>query len=128
MTNLTLIDASTGECAAPAVANFDDFWLLYPRRVARKDAFKAWHRLTPAQQLQAMVAIVAWRKEWAKREIEFVPHAATWLNGWRFDDELPVAPSSGAASHQPAQLPEQGAKTEMPQHVRDLIAKMKGRK
>ncbi len=77
---------------------FDDFWLLYPRHIARKDASRAWTRLRPEDQVAALVALVLWRKIWLKRgELDYVPHAATWLNAERWTDE-PPAPINGATS------------------------------
>src|SRR6185369_6134585 len=77
---------------------FDDVWLLYPKHVARKAAAHAWNRLKPEDQVAALVAAITWRRIWLKRgEIDFVPHAATWLNGERWTDDLPGVPMNGAA-------------------------------
>ena len=111
-----------------AAPSFEDFWLLYPRRVAKKDAWKAWGKLTPDQHLQAVVACASWRRIWAGMELNFIPHPATWLNGWRFEDELPTAVTVSAAAHQPAVLPKDDApRGAMPDNVRAMIARMKGK-
>ncbi len=115
---------------APVVdaVTFDDFWLLYPRRVAKLDARKAWARLSSVQCVECLTALVAWRRLWmARGELEFVPHAATWLRGERWEDELPtpVASTSTHQSHQTANLPSLNARTAMPDHVRDLLAKLR---
>lgn len=68
---------------------FDDFWLMYPRKVAKKAARKEWDRLTPTQQMDALVALLDWRKVFANRDEEKVPHGSTWLHGERWEDELP---------------------------------------
>jgi DNA replication protein DnaC len=102
--------------------DFDDFWLLYPRRVAKKDARKAWDRLTPSNQLAALVAIASWRSIYLAREPDRIPHAATWLNGERWEDELP---QSMHASHVPAEVPAAGPKSAMPESVRALIARLR---
>jgi hypothetical protein len=116
----------TGEIL-DAAPDFSDFWLLYPRRVARKDAITAWMKLTPNQQIQAVVAMVDWRRVWAKKDLDYVPHAATWLNGWRFEDELPVDPTVSCSAHVAADIPEQTARTSMPEHVKALLAKLRGK-
>lgn len=69
---------------------FPQFWQTYPRKVGKKEALKAWSKLTPEQRLKAMEALPTHVKYWkaCRTEKEFIPHAATWLNGWRFDDEL----------------------------------------
>lgn len=70
---------------------FDAFWKQYPRRVARRDAEKMWIRLSRQEQQAAIDALPAHIKYWqqAGRTTETTPHAATWLNGHRFEDELP---------------------------------------
>jgi hypothetical protein len=104
---------------------FADFWLLYPRRVARKDAERAWLKLTVEQQVQAIVAIVQWRRIWADKDDEYLPHASTWLNGWRFDDEPPRSFTQSSLSHAPAVLREDAQRGTIPEHVRALIAKLR---
>ena len=73
--------------------DFADFWKLYPRKVAKKDAEKAWNKLTAAQKQKALdtvpMHVVCWCSEC--RETHKIPHAATWLNGERFDDEITVS-------------------------------------
>ena len=41
----------------------------------------------------------AWSKshDWTKDGGQFIPHAATWLNGKRWEDELPAAGASSKA-------------------------------
>lgn len=72
---------------------FDQFWKLYPRKIAKKHALQMWKRLTKAQQDKALETIGNHIQQWAKelRADDKIPHAGTWLNGWRFDDDL--APS-----------------------------------
>lgn len=103
---------------------FDDFWLLYPRHVAKKDARKAWARISPTLYADILTALAAWRRVWAGKDQEFLPYPATWLNGERWEDELPRGVTVSAACHKPAQV----SKTEraaMPNEVRALLAKMR---
>lgn len=104
------------------VATFDDFWLLYPKRMAKKDAKKAWDKLSEPQKTAALIACANWRNIWAAKDVEFLPHPATWLNGERWEDELPSSVSH--ASHVPAQSQEQ-KRGEMPAHVRELLARLR---
>lgn len=67
---------------------FDDFWALYPRRVAKKAARKAWEKLSADQQRQAFEALPDHARMFSNRAMEHVPHAATWLNGERWEDEI----------------------------------------
>ena len=73
---------------------FDEFWMLYPRKVAKASARKAWKKLTEAQQLEAAKAIANHCQYWKAKEtgLEFIPHAATWLNQERWEDELVIEP------------------------------------
>lgn len=75
---------------------FDRFWKLYPKKRGRKDALKAWHRLKPDDQLQdTLIAALGnhrLSRDWLKDGGQYVPLAATWLNGERWADEL--APAS----------------------------------
>lgn len=124
MTALQLVDKETGELSAP---DFADFWCLYPRRVAKKDALKAWSRMKPEQQLAAIVACAAWRKVWAGKDLDYLPYPASWLRGERWEDELPPEYRQSTAAHAPAELPEQAARTVMPDHVRALLAKLRSK-
>lgn len=108
---------------------FDDFWVLYPRKEARKDALKAWGQIRSADHLTAIVACASWRKVWAGRDTQFIPLAATWLRGERYTDEIPREfLSTSSASHVAAALPASVEREAMPEHVKALIAKLRGRK
>lgn len=70
--------------------NFSDFWQQYPKKVAKKDAEKAWNRLNDAQQQKAIESIPNHIKCWCAecRQAHYIPNAATWLNAERWDDEI----------------------------------------
>lgn len=83
---------------------FADFWEQYPKKVAKPAAEKAWRKAKPSKQLLAdLMAGLERQKasaDWQKDGGRFIPHPATWLNGRRWDDELPQpaaqqAPDSG---------------------------------
>jgi hypothetical protein len=69
---------------------FESFWEIYPRKVAKKDAARAWARLTTEQQFAAIQSLPVHIKYWdlAGRTKETTPHASSWLNGERWTDEL----------------------------------------
>ena len=104
---------------------FDDFWTLYPRRIAKLKARIAWDRIIPERHAEILLALVEWRKVWKDKELEFLPYPASWLNGERWEDELPQCSTWNNSSHMPASLPEQPERTIMPQKVRDLLAKLR---
>lgn len=108
---------------------FPDFWLLYPRKQAKKDARLAWDRIPYTRHVEILTALVEWRRVWiARGEMEFVPYPATWLNGERWEDELPQTNRPTAAAHVRFERSEPPAKGEMPEHVRTYLAKLKAQK
>lgn len=76
---------------------FDAFWDVYGKKVSRPDAERAWKkaiRKVDAQTLiQAAIAHLAWQKRKGDGS-KFIPYAATWLNGERWNDELVDDPAS----------------------------------
>jgi len=99
---------------------FEDFWKLYPRKVAKKHAESMWKKLTRSQQEKALATIGVHVKYWAKaaRTEDKIPHAGSWLNGHRFDDELLPQPTVHYASHDNYIPPPPGIP--MPDFVRRL--------
>lgn len=75
--------------------DFELFWSFYPRKVSKATARKALAKLTQEQQLMAAKAIDTHCQYWRAKEteLEFIPHAATWLNGERYEDELVIEPN-----------------------------------
>ena len=73
---------------------FDEFWSLYPRKIAKANARKAWAKLSAEQQLLAAKAINTHCEYWKAKEteLEFIPHASSWLNGERYEDEIIIEP------------------------------------
>ena len=106
---------------------FADFWLLYPRRVAKKDARKAWARIAPSLHNPILASLVSWRVVWRDKDVEFLPHPATWLNGERWEDELPQEFVRTHASHVLAAPRGSDERTVMPEHVRLALAKLRGK-
>ncbi len=71
---------------------FAIFWSDYPRRIAKKDALKAWLKLKLDEELfRTIIGAVRDQKEflWHETEVRFIPYPASWLNGERWADELP---------------------------------------
>jgi hypothetical protein len=66
------------------------FWPAWPRKVAKAEALKAWMKL--ATSPEAADAIVHAARTQAPQLIQngpqYCPHAATWLNGRRFEDDF----------------------------------------
>jgi len=107
---------------------FADFWLLYPKRIAKMEAEKAWNRTSAAERVESLTALIAWRSVWiAEGRLQFVPNASTWINQKRWSDELPESWGASHASHIAAAMPERGVKVAMPDHVKAAIAKLRAR-
>lgn len=70
---------------------FAKFWDVYPRHVARSAALKAWIRIGVTQELlKTILAALDLQKQmpgWQK-EKQYIPHASTWLNNRRWEDEV----------------------------------------
>jgi len=69
-------------------SDFNAFWMLYPRKVAKQAAFKAFEKackLHDASDVLAGVQRLA--RDPNKPSKQFLPHPATWLNEGRWEDE-----------------------------------------
>ena len=75
--------------------SFSTFWQNYPKKQAKALAFKAWKKLNPDEALQTAILAAVQQKSqsenWLTNGGKFVPHAATWLNGRRWEDETSPA-------------------------------------
>ena len=66
-------------------SSFPEFWSIYPRKVGKGQAVKAWARAVkkvPPETILAAVRSYPW-----SADKEFIPHPASWLNGERWADE-----------------------------------------
>ena len=74
------------------ICPFDEFWMIYPKRVAKSDAVKAWEKIKMTDDLFIKILKVLDHQcksfEWTKQNGKFVPYPATWLNGKRWEDEI----------------------------------------
>ena len=63
---------------------FDQFWTLYPRKTSKQSASKAFAKLKDEDQ-QAAINNIA--RLYAETPVQFVPHASTYLNQGRWEDQ-----------------------------------------
>lgn len=95
-----LIPDSLSPSPAPVVGEdlFPKFWKLYPRKVGKDKAEKAWGKIKITTDLfteiMSALAKQAVTPGWTKDNGQFIPHASTWLNGKRWEDEIASAPSN----------------------------------
>lgn len=75
---------------------FNKFWQAYPRHTAKQNARKAWDKLKLVPDDPRLQAIengllrAKQSRDWLKDSGQFIPHAATWLNGSRWNDDYSV--------------------------------------
>lgn len=80
--------------------DFNEFWSLYPRRVSKRTAQKAWDKEVKAGTDPAAI-LAGLRRQLPylqSRDIQFIPHASTWLNQGRFEDEIQPIQRTGRRS------------------------------
>jgi len=74
--------------------SFEELWGRYPRKVAKRVAQKSFERLTQAEQSLA-IAVMPNHFTYCKTQytqLAYIPHLATWLNQYRFEDEIVIEP------------------------------------
>ena len=84
---------------------FAQFWARYPRKVAKKDALKAFTKAVKAQKdvgrfMNTLLASIEWWKTqdgWKKDGGKFIPYPATWLNRGSWEDSMENGSSGGLA-------------------------------
>lgn len=86
---------------------FDRFWNLYPRKVKKPDAMKAWNEVAPQNGLLEIIlrAVIAQKdsRDWLQENGRYIPYPASWLRGRRWEDELPLMESMAARLWREAQ-------------------------
>lgn len=85
------------------LSRFDDFWSVYPRKVSKATASKAWAKLKPDDSLCATILADVKQRvsgEWKGKDVQYIPYPATYLNGKRWQDERPDD-TPGLTEHAP---------------------------
>lgn len=70
---------------------FEEFWNVYPKKVAKVAAKRAWLRVAGGNGhfAEIILGVEAWKNSGLWSEAQFIPHAATFLNQRRWEDEIP---------------------------------------
>lgn len=72
--------------------HFDEFWSLYPKKVEKKKAMAVFIKINPDDDLfSTMIEAIKKQKQSDQWQRGFVPNPTTWLNGERWNDDLPKA-------------------------------------
>lgn len=86
---------------------FNEFWAAYPRKVGKGQARKAYAKaLRIASHDDIMFGLSQQRPSMEAKEPQFIPHASTWLNGERWDDEPEPTCQTGTNQGRTSQLDE----------------------
>jgi uncharacterized protein YdaU (DUF1376 family) len=72
---------------------FDIFWKNYPRKISKELAKKSWLKINPDDELTEKIIKAVSYQKLSEREEKFIPHASTWLNGKRWEDEITSKPA-----------------------------------
>jgi hypothetical protein len=70
-----------------APTSFAEFWSIYPRKVGKKAAAKAYRSALKTTDAETVIKGASRFRADPNREDQFTPHPATWLNQGRWDDE-----------------------------------------
>ena len=70
-------------------AEFSAFWQNYPRKVGKGAALKAWLKLSETDRKAAILGLQLQAAYLHSLDWQYIPHPSTWLNQWRWMDELP---------------------------------------
>ena len=60
--------------------SFDTFWLLYPKKIAKADAVKAWKQVLKKKTADEMIALTRAYSESKLPDMTYIPYPASWLN------------------------------------------------
>ncbi len=67
------------------------FWEVYPKKVGRKAAYKAWLKAKDKPSIEKILSSLEAQKksdQWKKESGKYIPNPATWINDGRWDDEV----------------------------------------
>lgn len=81
---LALAEIETSEHVVPT---FDDWYAAYPTKKGKAEARKRWTKMTDADRGDALAALDSVRRQADHEGTRYIPHASTWLNQRRWEDE-----------------------------------------
>ena len=64
---------------------FDTFWNLYPKKVAKADALKAWKQATKRKTADELIELAKAYSESKLPDQQYIPYPASWLNKELYD-------------------------------------------
>ena len=81
---------------------FEEFWQVYPKKRAKQDARRAWRKVRPEDVPAILAAVERWKRteDWQRENGRFIPYPATFVNGGRWQDEIPEIPAEHSQAEQ----------------------------
>ena len=64
----------------PTDNDFEKFWKLYPKKVAKADALKAWNKATKTKTAERLLELTKAYAEGKLPDDKYIPYPASWLN------------------------------------------------
>ena len=85
---------------SPPAGDFEKFWAVYPKKVGKQAARKAFERIkgVPVETMIRAVEYQRSTEQWRKNNGEFIPHPTSWLNRGGWEDEIPQYWDSSASA------------------------------
>lgn len=86
-------------------AQFDQFWSVYPRHIAKKDARRAFEKALKEDTYENIIRGATDYSRWCEAEAQperFIKHATTWLRGAGWRDERKVGENGASRSRRDA--------------------------
>ena len=98
----TVEGLQNGDLNSGVSSFFLQFWVEYPRRQGKQEAFQKLLKLQPNQELQDRI-LVALREQktwdgWTRDGGRFIPLPSTWLHQRRWEDEVTTSKGTSKAS------------------------------
>ena len=64
---------------------FDEFWNLYPKKIAKADAVKAWNKAIKRKSPDELLKLTKVYSEGKLPDMTYIPYPASWLNKELYD-------------------------------------------
>lgn len=98
---------TTSNITVNNIDHFESFWSVYPRKVGKAQARKSWDKLKlnddTVMLIAENIALRIKHGEWSDANKTFIPHASTYLNNARWEDEV-EAPTLTKVAKKPDQI------------------------
>lgn len=110
---------SRGKNRGAYTETFEEFWKVYPRKVAKQQAWRRWRQVVRNVSPHLIIEGARRYRDDPNRDDEFTAHAATWLHHGRWDDP-PLPEKRGRATAGQARMDNY-------RHILDTIRVAEGR-